>query len=83
MIVGGGEQGFSVLLKRETAIEQSESHRRAVSQGDLGWIDAKIVRRCPEHGRLLFLFVSHPIPDRIGIQSAAMALDGLTYRCGM
>ncbi len=82
MIVGGGEY-FLVLLKRYTAIEQSESHRRAVGQGDFGRTDAQIVRRCAKHGCLLFFLVSQPIPDWISIQPPAMTLDGLAHRRGM
>ena len=82
MIVQGRED-FLIFAQGEATIEEPQSHRGAVSQGNLSRIDRQIICRGPQYCRLLLFFVLGPITDGVSIQPAPVPFDRRSDRSGM
>src|SRR5437868_6250102 len=74
MIVQRGED-LLIFAQGKAVIEKPQSHRCAVSQGDLRRIDRQVICRCPQDCCFLFFFMFHPVADGIGIQSSPVQFN--------
>ena len=78
-----GGKDLLVGTQLQAAVEEAESHGRAVSESDVGGIDTKIMRGGRRDGRFRLGDICEPILDGVGVESAAVHLDRVTNRFGV